>query len=120
MTITTDPAAVILDRAAAGKTLSTDEIRVLRQVVEEGQAALEMYGLWQRRAEKKRRQVEDLTAERDRLQELAARRSEIFRAFRDRQRQDGDTIRRLGRKVADLEAHLTSAHQTVHALREQT
>ena len=64
MTTTVDPAAVILDRAAAGKTLTTEEIRVLR-------------------------------ADREQLQELVARRSEIFRAYRERQDNDGRKIRRL-------------------------
>ena len=38
------------------------EAAALRASAEEGEAALEMYGLWQRRAEKKRRQVEQLRA----------------------------------------------------------
>lgn len=34
MTTTTDPAAVILDRAAAGKPLTPEEIRVLRHGIQ--------------------------------------------------------------------------------------
>ena len=75
MTTITDPAAVILDRAAAGKTLSAEEIAVLR-------ARVDRNPLISDQEAELRRQVEQ-------LQELVARRSEIFRAYRERQAEDG-------------------------------
>lgn len=110
-TTDTDPALVILDRAAAGKPLTADEVALLR-------ARLDRNPLISDQEAELRRQVE-------RLQQILAGRRLMQREFTAHAQEQAEQIRdltarldRSERRRRDVQAHLDYAHQTITAMRE--
>lgn len=140
-TTATDPAAVILDRAAAGKPLTADEVALLRGRLDRNPLISDQEGELRRqlvyvRAERDElaaslRQaagvLADTQARAEKAEQAVATRRLMQREYTSHGQEQAEQIRTLTEELArserrrrDVQAHLDIAHDNIRTMRAES